>query len=155
MLLVCGSQNSLGGNAMTALIVTVASEASYASESLSTLQFGSRAKLIPVKATVNEVVDYKGLYEALQAKLDAGEDTTTSMGITVQALEAKLAQLQRDYDAAQKVRPSLRLEPRALSGHLARAHLMLGMLRLLVRGRCINIWRGKGWHCRKRGTQAT
>ena len=88
---------------MTAMVITVASEASYAHESYSTLQFGSRAKQIVVKATVNETVDYKALYEALQARLDAGEDSSTSLSITVQQLEAQVTSLQRECDAAKRV----------------------------------------------------
>jgi kinesin family member 5 len=96
-------QNSLGGNAMTALVITVASEGVHAHESLSTLQFGSRAKLIPVKASVNEVVDYKSLYEALQAKMDSGDDANTALSIEKQQLEAKLAALQKQHDATLRV----------------------------------------------------
>lgn len=93
---------------MTALVVTVAGESSHSSESMSTLQFGSRAKLISVKATVNEVVDYKAMYLALQARLDEGVDSSTGLTIQVQSLEAKLAALQREADDAKRVSvPSL------------------------------------------------
>ncbi|RHY27815.1 hypothetical protein DYB32_006511, partial [Aphanomyces invadans] len=59
-------QNSLGGNAKTALIITVNPDASEASECHATLQFGQRAMKVQVRATVNVVPDYKRLVDALQ-----------------------------------------------------------------------------------------
>ena len=47
-------QDSLGGNTKTALIVTISASAENASETLSTLKFGQRAKAIKNKPKVNE-----------------------------------------------------------------------------------------------------
>lgn len=47
-------QESIGGNARTALIINIAPSRYNASESLSTLRFGSRAKKIQNRAIVNE-----------------------------------------------------------------------------------------------------
>lgn len=130
-LCVCvGVQNSLGGNAMTALVVTVAGEGAYAHESVSTLQFGSRAKLISVKAKVNEVVDYRALYEAAQSRLDAGDDESTRLGIEVQSLEAQLAAAQRQCEASARECSDLRAELEVSKSFMTSQLAMFDGLRL-------------------------
>ena len=54
-------QNSLGGNSKTSLIITVGPSSSNARETLSTLQFGTRAMAVKVTSVVNMEVDYKAL----------------------------------------------------------------------------------------------
>jgi kinesin motor protein len=49
-------QNSLGGNARTAIICAITPSAQFVDESLSTLKFASRAKSIENKPTINEIV---------------------------------------------------------------------------------------------------
>lgn len=49
-------QNSLGGNARTAIICAITPLSQFVDESLSTLKFASRAKCIENKPTVNEIV---------------------------------------------------------------------------------------------------
>jgi kinesin family protein 5 len=54
-------QESIGGNSQTTLIITVTSNGSNQSESLSTLRFGQRAKLIKNKVVANTVKSVKEL----------------------------------------------------------------------------------------------
>ena len=96
-------QNSLGGNAKTALVVTITGNPDHAQETLSTLQFGTRAKQVIVRAQVNEVVDYKALYDALLAKREQGEDNTTALTLATQQSERRAAQLQEEVDELKKV----------------------------------------------------
>ncbi|KAA0173903.1 hypothetical protein FNF27_04659 [Cafeteria roenbergensis] len=67
-------QDSLGGNAKTSLVITAAGDEESAGETLSTLQFGSRAQKIQVRARVNAVRDWRAAFEELQRRVDGGED---------------------------------------------------------------------------------
>ncbi|KAJ0404940.1 hypothetical protein P43SY_005939 [Pythium insidiosum] len=79
-------QSSLGGNAKTALVVTVSPSSTEAPETLSTLQFGQRAMKVAVQAHRNvlSVLDYKALYEETQQALDEQQQQ-------LQRLETELA----------------------------------------------------------------
>jgi len=61
-------QGSLGGNAKTALVVTVGPEVDSISESQSTLDFGQRARKVQVQAVVNQRVDFKSMYEDMRVR---------------------------------------------------------------------------------------
>ncbi|RQM27434.1 hypothetical protein B5M09_006520 [Aphanomyces astaci] len=104
-------QYSLGGNAKTALVLTVNPDASEASECHATLQFGQRAMKVQVMATVNVVPDYKRLVDELQvrqntldavdppeirkhAKLDAQGDRLNEMDMELQTSKQCQAVLQ-------------------------------------------------------------
>ncbi|GMF54192.1 unnamed protein product [Phytophthora fragariaefolia] len=65
-------QSSLGGNAKTALVVTVTPAVSEAPETLQTLQFGQRAMKVTVRAhrSALSVLDYRTLYEEMRQALD-------------------------------------------------------------------------------------
>lgn len=65
-------QSSLGGNAKTALIVTVTPAVTEALETLQTLQFGQRAMQVAVRAhrSALSVLDYRTLYEDMRQALD-------------------------------------------------------------------------------------
>ncbi|RLN62666.1 hypothetical protein BBJ28_00023596 [Nothophytophthora sp. Chile5] len=65
-------QSSLGGNAKTALVVTVTPAISEAPETLQTLQFGQRAMQVAVRAhrSALSVLDYRVLYEEMRQALD-------------------------------------------------------------------------------------
>ncbi|KAG7382549.1 hypothetical protein PHYPSEUDO_004748 [Phytophthora pseudosyringae] len=65
-------QSSLGGNAKTALVVTVTPAVSEAPETLQTLQFGQRAMQVAVRAhrSALSVLDYRTLYEEMRQALD-------------------------------------------------------------------------------------
>ncbi|OQR99600.1 kinesin [Thraustotheca clavata] len=93
-------QYSLGGNAKTALVLTVTPEMTEASESHATLQFGQRAMQIQVQARVNIVPDYKRLVEQLQAKVDAYEDKLNGMDIELQSSRDQQALLLNQLDEA-------------------------------------------------------
>jgi hypothetical protein len=60
-------QDSLGGNAKSLIVCNVSPAAAHAQETLSTLQFASRAKRIQTHAVVNE--DAMGSIEALRAEI--------------------------------------------------------------------------------------
>ncbi|GMF34815.1 unnamed protein product [Phytophthora lilii] len=80
-------QESLGGNSRTALIINVSPSSFNASETISTLRFGMRAKSIKNKAVVNEqrsVAEYEALLAAAEKKI-AKQQTY------IIALEARLA----------------------------------------------------------------
>ncbi|KAK1947675.1 Kinesin heavy chain [Phytophthora citrophthora] len=80
-------QESLGGNSRTNLIINVSPSSFNASETISTLRFGMRAKSIKNKAVVNEqrsVAEYEALLSAAEKKI-AKQKTY------IIALEARLA----------------------------------------------------------------
>ena len=60
-------QDSLGGNAKTTIIANVSPSALCAAETVSTLQFVSRAKCIKTRATIN--LNYRGDVAQLQREL--------------------------------------------------------------------------------------
>ncbi|KAG7391568.1 hypothetical protein PHYBOEH_006652 [Phytophthora boehmeriae] len=80
-------QESLGGNSRTALIINVSPSSFNASETISTLRFGMRAKSIKNKAVVNEqrsIAEYEALLAAAEKKIDKQQTY-------IIALEARLA----------------------------------------------------------------
>ncbi|KAE9329816.1 Kinesin heavy chain [Phytophthora fragariae] len=80
-------QESLGGNSRTNLIINVSPSSFNASETISTLRFGMRAKSIKNKAVVNEqrsVAEYEALLAAAEKKMDKQQTY-------IIALEARLA----------------------------------------------------------------
>ncbi|CAI5722136.1 unnamed protein product [Hyaloperonospora brassicae] len=80
-------QESIGGNSRTALIINVSPSSFNASETISTLRFGMRAKSITNKAVVNEqrsVAEYEALLAAAEKKI-AKQQTH------IIALEARLS----------------------------------------------------------------
>ncbi|KDO26412.1 hypothetical protein SPRG_08215 [Saprolegnia parasitica CBS 223.65] len=107
-------QNSLGGNAKTALILAVTPEVSEAAESLATLQFGQRAMQIQVSAHVNVVPDYKRLVEMLQAKVDAYEDKLHGLDTELQASRDQQALLINQADEARLEASKIAFEMEAL-----------------------------------------
>lgn len=79
-------QESLGGNARTALIINVSPSSYNTAETLSTLRFGNRAKAIKNKAVVNEQRSVEE-YKALLAK---AEKTIAAQQNHIISLEARL-----------------------------------------------------------------
>lgn len=80
-------QESLGGNSRTNLIINVSPSSFNASETVSTLRFGMRAKSIKNKAVVNEqrsVAEYEALLAAAEKKIAKQQNQ-------IIALEARLA----------------------------------------------------------------
>lgn len=86
-------QSSLGGNAKTALVVTITPAPTEAHETLSTLLFGQRAMQVAVHAHCNvlSVLDYKALYEDTQQRLDASTERVRELEAATGTLEHKLA----------------------------------------------------------------
>ncbi|KAM3323981.1 kinesin-like protein KIN-12C isoform X2 [Capsicum chacoense] len=62
-------QDSLGGNSKTTVIATISTSICSASETLSTLKFAQRAKLIQNNAKINEDADASGDVSALQQQI--------------------------------------------------------------------------------------
>jgi hypothetical protein len=58
-------QDSLGGNAKTVLILTVSDSHEHLAETLATLRFGDRAKMVSTRPKVNEELDEANLRNAL------------------------------------------------------------------------------------------
>lgn len=61
-------QDSLGGNSKTYLIITISPAYEHIDETVSTLRFGSRAKLIKNKPIINEEMTYEELKRLLDEK---------------------------------------------------------------------------------------
>ncbi|CEG43067.1 kinesin heavy chain [Plasmopara halstedii] len=82
-------QSSLGGNAKTALIITVTPALTEALETLQTLQFGHRAMKVTVRPhrSALSVLDYRTLYEEMRQALD--EEQERSQQAQVVAIEEK------------------------------------------------------------------
>ena len=79
-------QDSLGGNAKTGLIVTISASAENASETLSTLKFGQRAKAIKNKPKVNE----RKSVEELTTLLRKAEAAIDMQSAYINALELQV-----------------------------------------------------------------
>lgn len=72
---------ALGGNSLSTIVCTVSPASLNYQQTLSTLRFASRAKLIKVKAVVNEYVSektaidyYKNQIQVLQEQLERGQE---------------------------------------------------------------------------------
>ncbi|KAL4168497.1 hypothetical protein KRP22_011896 [Phytophthora ramorum] len=112
-------QSSLGGNAKTALVVTVTPAISEAPETLQTLQFGQRAMQVAVRAhrSALSVLDYRTLYEEMRQALDeeqqrsqqaeaAASDEKAQAAIAEEKLTKALLRVQHlefELEAAQTV----------------------------------------------------
>merc|ERR1719509_478463 len=97
-------QNSLGGNARTAIIATVTPAAMSIDQTISTLRFAHTAKTIQQHAEVNEVMDdqarinrMKSEMEALKKKLE--EQMTMNGSELVQEMQEKLEQEKQEKEA--------------------------------------------------------
>ena len=75
-------QDSLGGNARTALVINISPCDADASESLSSLSFGQRAMAVATRAHRNIEIDYKALYATVQNALDEKDDEIRRLEIT-------------------------------------------------------------------------
>ena len=72
-------QESLGGNAKTSLIVTISPSNYNADETISSLNFASRAMKVKNKPIINKSVDYQALCIKLQEDLDKLNDDYTDL----------------------------------------------------------------------------
>ena len=64
-------KDSLGGNCKTLLIANVYGESVHLEETISTLQFAGRVRLVPNEATVNQDYDTEQLLKRCAARLHA------------------------------------------------------------------------------------
>lgn len=86
-------QDSLGGNSKTALIIAVSPSSYNSAETVSTLRFGTRAKSIENKVTINQTRSVEEL-EALLVRAEKAIDAQAAHIITLSTqLQAAYAQL--------------------------------------------------------------
>lgn len=91
---------SLGGNARTAILVTLSPGNDLTSENLSTLRFAQRASRVKVSAVRNETVDYATLYQKAQAEVDRKDDSIHALELEVAKLKSQLTECKAERDAA-------------------------------------------------------
>jgi kinesin family protein 5 len=87
-------QDSLGGNSKTALIVAVSPSSYNSAETVSTLRFGTRAKSIENKVTINQtrsVEELEGLLVRAEKAIDAQTAHIITLSTQLQAAYAQLA----------------------------------------------------------------
>ena len=84
-------QPSLSGNARIAIVCCITPSGRYTEETRSTLQFGSRAKLVKTNATINEVVDEASELRRIKKALKASEEQVASLRGEVQSLAEEKA----------------------------------------------------------------
>lgn len=96
-------QSSLGGNAKTALVITITPAPTEAHETLSTMQFGQRAMQVSVNAHCNvlSVLDYKSLYEDMQQRVDTVEEKARELEYEALEHKSKAAQYEDQLLKAQ------------------------------------------------------
>ena len=82
-------QESLGGNAKTSLIVTVSPSNYNTDETISSLNFASRAMKVKNKPIINRSVDYQALCIKLQEDLDKLNDEYTELKMAYDKLSAE------------------------------------------------------------------
>eukprot|EP00792_Barthelona_sp_PAP020_P004310 TRINITY_DN2039_c0_g1_i1.p1 TRINITY_DN2039_c0_g1~~TRINITY_DN2039_c0_g1_i1.p1 ORF type:complete len:1166 (+),score=370.32 TRINITY_DN2039_c0_g1_i1:49-3546(+) len=117
-------QDSLGGNARTSMICTVGPALKSSVETVSTLQFASRARRVITKARKNITIDYKALCIKLQAALDETEQKLNELTVSVgvhedQSLRIKELEDQlEDYKSGLQISDKLQEETNRLKDDL-------------------------------------
>ena len=86
-------QESLGGNAKTSLIVTISPSNYNADESISSLNFASRAMKVKNKPIINKSVDYQALCIKLQEDLDKLNDEYSELKMAYDKMAAEYEKL--------------------------------------------------------------
>ncbi|KAM1526650.1 hypothetical protein PS1_016352 [Malus domestica] len=102
-------QNSLGGNARTAIICTLSPARSHVEQSKNTLFFASCAKEVTTNAKVNVVRSDKALVKQLQKELAKMEDTLRSLAsksmqekeLLLEQMDKEIKELTQQRDLAQ------------------------------------------------------
>lgn len=94
-------QPALSGNARMAIICCATSSELFLNETLSTLQFATRAKMVKTNAQVNEVMDDRSMIKKLQRELAAAKRAADGIADIdqVRVLESEAA---REKDIAKK-----------------------------------------------------
>lgn len=96
-------QESLGGNAKTSLIVTISPSEYNTDETLSTLNFASRAMKVKNKPVINESIDYRALSQKLQEDLDKMSDENAMLRIQIENLKkAQVKVSDKDKEEVEK-----------------------------------------------------
>ncbi|OMJ83828.1 hypothetical protein SteCoe_15188 [Stentor coeruleus] len=93
-------EDSLGGNSKTSLVVTIGPSLAHFQESISTLQFGSRAMKVENRPELNIKVDYKALCAQLQAELDRINDGNNMWIIEKAQLTERINKLTSELECA-------------------------------------------------------
>eukprot|EP00939_MAST-03C_sp_MAST-3C-sp1_P002846 g2846.t1 len=88
-------QGSLGGNSKTALVLTISPGEADARETTSTLQFGTRAMDVPVRARRYREIDYRTLYLRLRKVVDGHDEVLAKISAGKRNAEATASELQR------------------------------------------------------------
>ena len=88
-------EDSLGGNCKTSLVITIGPAAYHTGETISTLQFGSRAMKIENRPEINKQIDYRALCAQLQAELDRVNDDKGHNYFDNSGLLAEIEQLRQ------------------------------------------------------------
>jgi len=91
-------EDSLGGNSKTSLIVTIGPSANHTNETISALQFGSRAMKVENRPEVNKIVDYRALCSQLQVELDQINDGNSEYIIRSQQLAQEVEDLRAQVE---------------------------------------------------------
>lgn len=91
-------EDSLGGNSKTSLVVTIGPCLSNVSETISSLQFGSRAMRVATRPKINIEVDYKSLCAQLQAEIDKVNDNYSMVIIEKQRLIERVSALEEELE---------------------------------------------------------
>ncbi|CAK9270181.1 unnamed protein product [Sphagnum jensenii] len=88
-------QESLGGNAKTALVINIAPCSEYMQESLSSLQFGSRAMKVATRPILNVEEEFKVLTKSLQETLELQDEKLHSLQVSMLAKEDQLLEARK------------------------------------------------------------
>ncbi|CAM6028301.1 unnamed protein product [Sphagnum balticum] len=88
-------QESLGGNAKTALVINIAPCSEYMQESLSSLQFGSRAMKVATRPILNVEEEFKVLTKSLQETLELQDEKLHSLQVSMLAKEDQLVEARK------------------------------------------------------------
>ncbi|KDN52194.1 kinesin-domain-containing protein [Tilletiaria anomala UBC 951] len=127
-------QTSLGGNARVAVICTLSPDPKHAIETLSTLKFGRRCKMVVTSAKKGSIMDdkallqkYKTELEALKAQLEAGggavaalpaSGSAVSMSIDEEAEMSTIRELATQKEQGQKEVDEMLKEKEKLRGQI-------------------------------------
>jgi len=98
--------NSLGGSSKTSLIITIGPSLAHVSETLSTLNFGTRAMKIEITPSLSKLIDYKAAYAKLKAELELSHEKYNALVKTNSRLveELEAARLAKEHLEIEKLK---------------------------------------------------
>ena len=100
----------MGGNAKTSLIVTISPSNYNADESISSLNFSSRAMKVKNKPIINKIVDYQVLCIKLQEDLDKLNDEYTELKMSYDKLSSDYEKLKNGEVLVELQKKNLNLD---------------------------------------------